>query len=140
MKSFKAGVIYFIVVFGVGFVLGAIRLLFVFPRFGTRVADLMELPIMLVVIIVAARWTVRHCAVLPTTSTRLSMGLIALCLILLAEFILGLWLRGLSMGEYLAIRDPVSGIVQYLYFGVIVIMPLLLERRCVAHQHSRACY
>ena len=55
MRIMKAGVLYFSRVFGAGFVLGPIRILWVVPRFGTRIAKLMEAPIMFAVTIVAAR-------------------------------------------------------------------------------------
>jgi hypothetical protein len=60
MPILKAGVLYFALVFGAGFVLGAIRTLWIAPRLGTRLAELMETPIMLVITILAARWTVRR--------------------------------------------------------------------------------
>jgi hypothetical protein len=55
IRAIEAGVLYFALVFGAGFVLGTIRTLWVVPRVGTRTAELMETPIMLVVTIVAAR-------------------------------------------------------------------------------------
>ena len=57
MQAVKAGVLYFALVFGAGFVLGTIRTPWVVRRVGTRTAELMEMPIMLGVTIVAARWT-----------------------------------------------------------------------------------
>jgi hypothetical protein len=42
---FKAGVIYFALVFGAGFVLGTIRTLWVIPGVGTMTAEVMEMPI-----------------------------------------------------------------------------------------------
>ena len=129
MQILKAGVIYFALVFGVGFVLGAIRILWVVPRFGARTAELMETPIMFVVTIVAARWVVRRLAVPPKPSNRLGMGCIGLGLMLVAEFTLVLRLRGLSISEYLASRDPVSGMVYYVMLGVFCIMPLLMARK-----------
>ena len=63
MQILKAGLIYFALVFGAGFVLGTVRTLWFVPRVGTRIAELMETPIMLVVTIVAARWIVRHLAI-----------------------------------------------------------------------------
>jgi hypothetical protein len=51
MKILKAGILYFALVFGAGFVLGTIRVLLVMPRFGARMAELMEAPVMLVVTI-----------------------------------------------------------------------------------------
>ena len=128
MQILKTGVIYFALVFSAGFVLGAIRTLWVVPRVGTRTAELMEMPIMLVVTIVAARWIVRHFAIPYVSSARLGMGGIGLSLLLVAEFGLVPWLRGISIREYLATRDPVSGTVYYLLLGVFAIMPLFVAR------------
>ena len=84
---------------------------------------------MFVVTVVAARWIVRRVAVPSTPSSRLGMGCVALGLLLLAEFTLVLWLRALSISEYLATRDPVSATVYYAMLGVFAIMPLLVGRR-----------
>jgi hypothetical protein len=129
MQTLKAGALYFALVFGAGFVLGPIRILWAVPRFGTRVAELMETPLMLVVTFVAARWIVRRFAVPSRVSSWLGIGGIALGLLLVAEFTLMFWLRGLSIREYLASRDPVSGTVYYVMLGVFAIMPLLVVRR-----------
>ncbi len=126
MQILKAGLFYFALVFGAGFILGPIRLRWGVPRFGTRTAELLETPIMLVVVIAAAWWVVRYLAVPPIISSRLGMGCIGLGLMLVAEFTLVLWLRGLSIRDYLASRDPVSGTVYYLMLGIFAIMPLLL--------------
>jgi hypothetical protein len=88
MQILKAGALYFALVFGAGFVLGPIRILWVVPRVGTRMAELTEAPIMLVVTIISARWIVRRLAVPSTPSSRLGMGGIALGLLLVAEFTL----------------------------------------------------
>jgi len=128
MQLVKAGVVYFALVFAAGFVLGAIRTLCVVPRVGTRTAELMEMPIMLAVTIVAARWTVLHLSVPSMWSARLGMGCMALVLMLIAEFGFVLWIRGLSIKEYFATRDPVSGAAYYLLLMVFAIMPLLLGR------------
>jgi len=129
MQTLKIGVLYFALVFGAGFVLGLIRILWLVPRFGTRTAELMETPIMLAVIIFAARWIVRGLAMPPTPSKRLGVGFVALGLLLVAEFTLVLWLRGLTIDEYLATRDPVAGTVYIVMLGVFAIMPLLVARR-----------
>jgi hypothetical protein len=129
MQILKAGVLYFALVFGAGFVLGAVRTLWVVPRVGTRLAELMEAPIMLVVTIMGARWVVRNLVIPSAASARLGMGGIALGLLLMAEFGLVHWLRGLSIREYLATRNPVSGTVYYLLLGLFAVMPLLVARR-----------
>ena len=125
MQVVKAGVLYFALVFGAGFVLGTIRTLWIVPRFCTRKAELMEIPIMLAVTIVAARWTVLRLSVPSMWSARLEMGCMALVLTLIAEFGFVLWIRGLSIKSYFATRDPVSGAVYCLLLMVFAIMPLL---------------
>ncbi len=129
MRIVKAGVIYFALVFAVGFVLGAIRILWVVPQLGTRTAELLETPIMLLVTIVAAQWVVRRLAVPARAASRLGMGCIALVLMLGAEFTIVLGLRGLTIRQYLSSRDPVSGTVYYIALVFFAIMPQLLQRR-----------
>ncbi|HWO00145.1 MAG TPA: hypothetical protein VNS63_12845 [Blastocatellia bacterium] len=129
MHVLKAGVLYFALVFGAGVVLGPVRILWIVPRFSTRMAELMETPIMLVVIIASARWIVRRLAVSSTTSSRLGMSCVAFILLLVAEFTVVLWLGSMSMSEYFASRDPVSGTVYYATLAVFAAMPLFAGRR-----------
>ena len=129
MQTLKAGLLYFALVFGAGFVLGTVRTLWLVPTLGMRTAELMETPVMLVVVILAARWIVRGLGVLATMSTRLGIGLIALGLLLVAEFTLVLWLRRLRLEEYLESRDPVAGTVYIIMLGVFAFVPLFVARR-----------
>ena len=129
MQPVKAGALYFALVFGAGSVFGTIRTLWVVPRLGTRKAELAETPIMLAVSVAAAHWAVQRLSVPSVLSVRLGMGGVALALMLLAEFGLVLWIRGLSIRQYLATRDPVSGTVYYLMLGVFAVLPLLVARR-----------
>jgi hypothetical protein len=129
MKALKAGMLYFALVFSAGFVLGPIRILWVVPRFGERMAELMEAPIMFVVVLAAARWLVKRLVLPSSLASRLSMGFVGLGLLLIVEFTLVLWLRGLSISDYLANRDPVSGTVYYLMLGVFAVVPVFVGRR-----------
>jgi hypothetical protein len=101
-ETLKAGAVYFALVFAAGFVLGTIRTLWVVPRLGVRTAELAEAPIMFGISILAARCVVRHLRVSPLRSRRLAMGCVALGLMLVAEFTLGLWMRGMTIREYFA--------------------------------------
>ena len=127
MRVLKAGSLYFALVFAAGFFLGTISTLWVVPRVGTRKAELMEAPIMLVVTILVARWIVMRLAVPLTPSARLGMGCIALLLLLVAEFGFMLRLRRLTIRDYFATRDPVSGTVYYVMLAVFAVMPLLVR-------------
>jgi type IV secretory pathway TrbD component len=84
---------------------------------------------MLVVTILAVRWIARRLAVPPTPAARLGIGLVGLGLLLVAEFTLVLWLRGLTIDQYFASRDPLAGTVYIVMLGVFAIMPLLVARR-----------
>ena len=130
MSIVKAGVLYFCVVFGVGFVLGLIRIMWAVPRFGERVSELMETPLMLVVIVLSARWVVArsHTSAAPKLA---ALGLVALVLLVAAEFIFVLSLRGLSIPEYIASRDPVSGGVYVMSLLLFAAMPVLVRRWAV---------
>jgi hypothetical protein len=116
-------------VFGAGFILGPVRILWVVPRVGERTAELMEAPIMLGVIIFAARWVARRIGVPPTPARLLAVGFAALAFLLVLEFTVVLWLRGVTVGEYFASRDSVAGTVYVVMLGVFAIMPLLVARR-----------
>lgn len=129
MTPVKSGIAYFAFVFAAGFALGAIRVSFVVPRLGVRTAELLEMPIMLMVIVLAAHYVVRRFALPPRTGTRLGAGIVALALLLAAEFTLVLGLQGLTLADYAASRDPVAGTVYLLMLVVFAAMPLLVDRK-----------
>jgi hypothetical protein len=128
-ETHKAGVVYFALVFAAGFALGTIRTLWVVPRLGVRTAELAEAPFMFGISILAARWVVRHVQVSPLRSRRLAMGCIALGLMLVAEFTLGLWMRGMTIREYFAARDPISGAAYFVTLGAFAVVPIFVGQR-----------
>jgi hypothetical protein len=128
MHVVKAGALYFAVTFAAGFVLGFMRVVWVVPHVGERTAELLETPIMLGVIILAARWVAGRLALASTPTTRLGVGCVALGFLIVAEMTMGVWLRGLTIAQYFAGRDPVAGTVYIVMLGVFAIMPLLVAR------------
>ena len=129
MRTLKAGALYFALVFGAGFLLGIPRVLWLVPRLGARSAELIESPIMLVVTILAAGWVVRRFALPPTVAARLGPGLIALGLLLAAEFTLVLKVQRLTASQYIAGRDTVSGTVYILLLLAFAVMPLIVSKK-----------
>jgi len=127
MKTAKAGLTYFAIIFGVGFALGTVRLFLVVPRVGVREAELIEEPIMFVVILLAARWLVRRFT-LESVSEQLGAGIVGLGLLLTAEYAL-LRAQGLSLREDIARRDAVAGTVYLVMLLVFAVMPALVGRR-----------
>jgi hypothetical protein len=129
MRVLRSGVTYFALVFGAGFVLGSIRVPFLVPRLGVRVAEFIETPFMFVVIVLAARFIVKRFSLPAVASARLGAGLLGLGLLLVAEVLLTLVLQKQSVSEYIASRDPVSGGVYLAMLALFALMPLLVLRR-----------
>ena len=134
----KAAALYFAAVFGAGFVLGTLRVLWLVPQIGSRAADLIELPFMLAVMIAAARWIVRRLALPPRPRYRLGMGGLALALVLAAEFALVLPLRGQSYAEYWQSFDRVSGSLYYALLLLYAVLPSLIQSRRWYSGHAAA--
>jgi uncharacterized protein len=128
-RILKAALVYFFLVFGVGFLLGPIRILLVVPRLGERLAELLEAPLMLIVIILAANWIVRRFKLPMRPIYRLGAGAIAFILGLLCEFGFVLKLRELTLTGYFALRDPVAAAVYYVTLVLFALMPLLVRRK-----------
>lgn len=122
-----ASISYFALVYAAGFVLGIIRTFAVTPHLGERWAELLEMPIMLVVIVLASRFTIHHFSCGATLMNRVLIGAIALALLLAAE-VTGIWLlRGQSVSESIAERDPVSGIAFLVMMLVYALAPLFMR-------------
>ena len=85
MRALKAGLVYFLFVFAVGWILGPIRELWAVSHLGRMAAMLSEAVIMLIAMIVAAQWVIRRLEVPRTLSDTLSIGLIAIGLLFPAE-------------------------------------------------------
>ena len=128
MTAVLRGVVYFGLVFGVGFLLGILRVLVLVPSLGERWAELAEMPLMLIAIIFAARFVVRRFPATQRASSLVSGG-IALVLLIVVEFSVVLALRGMSISQYFAERDPVAGSVYVGMLVVFAVMPWLMGGR-----------
>ena len=126
ITGFKAALAYFALVLGTGFVLGTIRVPILVPRLGARYAELLEMPVMLIVVVLAARYVVRRFRLAPDLSVRLMVGFAALLMSVLAELLLAAALQDLSVAQYLASRDPVSGSAYLFVLLLFALMPGIL--------------
>jgi len=118
----KAAAAYFAMVFGTGFVLGTIRLMWVVPRLGVRNAELLEQPLMLVAIFLAAKWIVRRFGDRLMEIQTAFVGLVALGVLLLAEVLVGLLVKPDRR------HDPISDAAYFLMLGVFAVMPWLVYK------------
>ena len=124
----RASIRYFGLVFGAGFVLGVIRTLALVPRLGTRMAELLEVPIMISISVFAARSIVRRFGLANSRPSQCAVGFIALLFMVGAEIGLGV-LMGRSPSQIVRDRDPVSGPAYFMALGVFAAMPLLVVSR-----------
>ena len=129
MNTLKPAIAYFALVFGTGFILGTIRVLWIVPKIGVRTAELIEMLPMFAAILLSARWINQHFADTDNISTRLKTGFLALSFLLGAEIALGVSLQGVSISEVLLNHDPVSGTVYYAMLILFALMPFLLDRK-----------
>ena len=117
MLALRDALRYFALVFGAGFLLAFVRIPLLVPRYGVRVAELLEIPVMLLVIALASRWVqrrARHRHLLAT-------GMFALFFMIAAELGVAVLAAGNSPVAYIAAKDPVSGTV---YLASLIIFSL----------------
>ena len=86
------------------------------------------MPIMLGLIVLAARWVVAHLGLPPATGPRLVTGLLALAWLVAAELGRAVLIQNQPPAAYIASRDPVSGSVYLAMLGLFALMPLILAR------------
>jgi hypothetical protein len=125
MRIAAAAVLYFLIVFGVGFVLGPVRVLWLEPRLGETAAVLCEAPFLFAAIVFAARWIAKYLRLRANFRALLGMGLGALALQQLADFALASWLRGMMPAEEIARLATPAGLICLALLIVFAAMPVL---------------
>lgn len=129
VRTAAAALLYFAVVFGVGFVLGPIRVLRLEPRFGQTIAVACESPFHLVAMAVAARWLPAAMRLPRKLKWLALMGLGALALQQAADIVVGIALRGSGPAAHLAYFATPAGLI---YAGLLLLfaaMPALVNYR-----------
>ena len=136
MSILKAGITYFVLVFGAGFALAFVRLPFLVPRFGVRAAELMEAPVMLAVIFWASRRLAQRNPAMSRPA-RFAAGVSALILLVTAELALAYFLGARSPSQYIASRDPISGSVYLASLVFFALAPALWNSQTGPNNSSK---
>ena len=123
-----ASALYFGIVFGVGSLLGSVRVTLLVPQFGDRVAELAEMPLMFATIVLAAGHVVKKYGASVAQPGWMFVGALSLAFLVAAEFLLAVAIAGRGISEYVASRDPVSGSVYLAMLAVFATMPWLRRR------------
>ena len=132
-KTIRAALVYFAIVLGTGFVLGVFRVPILVPRIGERWAELAEMPIMAVVIFVAAGYILHRFPQIALPGRSLVAGFLALAFSVSAELGLAVILQDKTLAEFISSRDKISGSVYIALLLVFAIMPRL---RLPSHESS----
>jgi hypothetical protein len=99
--AIRLGFLYFLAVFAIGFLLGALRVGLIVPRLGPLVAVLLEIPVMLGLAWLVCGALLRRHGLTP--AGRLVMGGLAFALLMLAELGLSVLLAGRSPAQHWAL-------------------------------------
>ena len=108
--------------------LGTIRVVLLEPRLGLLGAVLCEAPFLLAAIVIASRIAPRALTAVPSRGALLSIGFVALALQQVADFVVGLTLRGLAPSEQVGRLATAEGTVYAILLVLFAIMPLLTNR------------
>jgi len=125
VRAFKAGAVYFLLLYVIGFLLGATRELLLAPRLGVVVASAIEAIPMLAAIIHFAPLIARRFGIPPKSGGRMLMGVFGLALLISAEIAMTHAMRGLSPEQWLAHFASFEGAIYALLLACFAAMPWL---------------
>src|SRR5690606_33296341 len=95
-----------------------------------------EMPFMLVVIILSARWLVNRFVFGGEIRRPIITGGLAAVLLLAVEFGVVLRLREISLEQYLSSRDPIAGGVYYALVAMFGLAPVIVAKLKKAPQDA----
>lgn len=127
MRAVAAGVVYFVLVYMAGFVLGVGREVVVAPLVGRVAAVLVEAPLMIVAMMVAAVQVTRRLSLPGDAVSRAAMGAVGFGLLTLAEAVLARLLRGLHLEQWLMSFATAEGAIALALFVLFAAMPMLVR-------------
>ena len=127
-RSLAAGGLYFAVVFGIGFALGTVRVLVTGPRLGETAAVLLEIPVIMTASWFVAKWCIARYAVRSSAAERLTMGLVAFCLTMLAELAMSVLLFGHTVSEHFATYSHLPGLIGLTAQLLFALLPYVQAR------------
>jgi hypothetical protein len=109
--AIRAGVIYALIVFLIGFIFGTVRVLLLIPQVGETVAVSLEAPLMLAASWFVCRWCLDWLDVPRTVEARSLMGAVAFAVLISVEVCLAVLAFGRSTTEHLASYASVAGAI-----------------------------
>lgn len=121
----RAALIYFALVFAVGFLLGPLRVLWLEPWFGKTIAVLLEAPLLILAMWFAAPAAARWARLGGGWSRHVVVGVLALALQQAADLAVGFGLRGMTLADQLTYFTTPAGAIYAVTLVVFALMPLI---------------
>jgi len=128
MRTVLSSVLYFALVFAAAFALGTVRTFWLEPALGETWAVACEVPILITVMLFAARFVVGRMKPAPKVSHTLTVGIIGLVLQQIAELALVL-ASGETLASHLAYLQTPAGLIYLAALLVFLLMPSLVRAR-----------
>jgi hypothetical protein len=129
MRILTSACLYFLIVFGVGLLLGPVLVLWLEPSLGKTAAVAVEAPFLLTAIIFAARHVPKWTGLHTTAGSLTAMGIGALVLQQIADFAVAIGLRGMTAGEQIASLAEPAGLIYVALVILFAAMPVLVHLR-----------
>jgi hypothetical protein len=111
MAALKAGAFYALLVFVIGFAMGAVRVIVLAPRLGEAAAVALEVPVMLALSWIVAAWSARAFAVPADLASRSIMGLAAFAVLMATEFGAAVFVFDRSAAEFFTPYGSLAGAI-----------------------------
>jgi hypothetical protein len=136
VQRFVPAFVYFVIVYACGFAIGVVREFVITPRTGLTLALWIELPIMVTASFFGARFVLHRFGIRNYLRERLTLGFLALLLLVLAEEIMSWALRGVSVFTLWAHFSVLAGIANFVGLLLFAMMPMMIDIWAVRHQDN----
>lgn len=134
--ALQAGLIYFLGIFALGFVLGTIRTIIIIPRIGALAGVLLEIPIMLLASWFFCRRLITRFSIARETKYLFMVGGSAFFWLMIAEVFVSVFVFKQPWSEYLENLKTISGALGLLAQIIFGCIPLLQKNYIVKHKTS----
>jgi hypothetical protein len=127
-RAFQAGFAYFVLLFGLGFLLGILRQILVQHGMGRDLLVLLEIPLLLAYAWWVTGWAARRFGVATSNVARIIMGGAMFALLRLSELLIGMALTGTGIMSQLFPAISLMGATELAAQIACAFFPLLHAR------------
>lgn len=127
---FKAGIIYFLGIFLLGFILGVIRTIFLVPNIGILAGVVIEIPIMLTASWFFCKKLISFFSIKKDAAGLIFSGITAFAMLMTAEFVFAVFIFKQEVSFFfsnLLTPHGLLGLSAQIVFGIIPLIQKIIE-------------